>query len=122
MSEIPRIHRAQLAAGIPRCAKGYGPDEFLHFQLDPRLDPRKFRVLVQDLSARWVELSKTLQTRVLIPNTFFDPHATLVIVGLNEKGQQVRFVSEMSRGYFYVLNGDEPGDHTVQKFIPTYNL
>jgi len=119
MSEIPRLNRG--SSGIPRCAKGYGPGEFLYFQWIASIDPLKFKVIVEDLAGRWINLGP-IRTQVLIPNTYWDPHATLIVVGTNKSGQQVRYIGEMTRGNMYVLHTDQPGDSTMQKYLPKYNL
>jgi hypothetical protein len=108
MSQIPRFHRTELI--VPRSIRGYGPDEFLTFEWDSSIDPTKFRVLTEDLSGRWLQLSPTLTSKVLIPNTYFAPHCLLVVVGLNKDGKQVRWSSEMHRGSHYRLTGTE-GDN-----------
>ena len=120
MSEIPRFHRNQLD-GIPRCARGYYPGEFIHFQWSVNLDPKKFRVIIQDLAGRNVSLGH-LRPMVLLPNHFFDPHAPLVVVGLNDKGQQIRYIGELTRGNHYSITTYFPGDQTMLKSIPRYNL
>lgn len=121
MSQIPRF-TSQVLDGIPRCSRGYSVDEFLNFRWASQIDPTKYRVLIEDLSGRWIELSKTLQPMVYIPNTHFDPHATLVVVGVNKNRQQVRYIGEMTRGDYYELPSDMAGDHTFRKFSAKYNL
>lgn len=124
MSEIPRFHRAQLD-GIPRCARGYYPNEFIYFKWDKdllkQINPSEFKVIFQDLAGRNVSLGK-LQQRVLLPNHFFDPHAPLVVVGLDKRGYQVRYIAELTRGNQYELMSATPGDQTMNKSIPRYNV
>lgn len=119
MSEIPRYHRTELI--IPRSARGYGNDEFLLFKWDPSLDPSQFRVLLEDLAGRWVNLGN-LNDRVLIPNTYFPQKAYLVIVGRNRRGQQVRYIGEFRRGHFYILESTQAGDHKMTRFIPQHRM
>lgn len=113
MSEISRFHRTQVI--IPREIRGYGKDEFIQFQYDPSLDASKFRVLVEDLAGRWVELGK-LANKLFVPNTYWPNNAKLVVVGTNRFGQQVRFVGTLNRGALYVLGTSSAGDHGMKVF------
>ncbi len=117
MSEIARFHRAELI--VPRSARGYGNDEFLFFQWDPSIDKTQFRVLLEDLAGRWVNLGN-LDKKILIPNTYFPEKAMLVVVGRNRHGDQVRYLDELRRGHFYVLSSSAAGDHPMGRFIPQH--
>lgn len=113
MSQIPRFSSDEI---IPRSARGYSPDEFLYFDWVPEIPASRFKVLVEDLSGRWVNLG-AVNKRVYVPNTYFPAHATLVIVGANSYGQQVRFISELQRGQKYKLKTADAGDHYVERSI-----
>lgn len=117
MSQISRFHRTQVI--IPREIRGYGIDEFLHFQYDPSLNPSRFRILVEDLAGRWVNIG-TLKNKVYIPNTYWPNNAKLVVVGTNNAGQQVRYLGVLKRGSLYVMTSSTPGDHSMQVFAPQY--
>lgn len=116
MSGIPRFDTTQL--GIPRSVRGYNPDEFIYVDLDSSLDASKFRVLLEDLSGRYISLGSPL-SRVFLPNTVFGENAMLVVVGTNKSGEQVRFLSTLKRGEKYVLRGSKGGDYRIQRSIPT---
>lgn len=120
MSEIPRA-TSQTLDGIPRCAKGYSSDDFLFFQWTSNINPNSFKVILEDLAGRWVGLGP-VQSRVLVPNTYFAPNAMLIVAGLNKRGEKVRYIGTLSRGNMYVLYTDSIGDHTMQKYLPQYNL
>lgn len=120
MSEITRA-TSQTLCGIPRCARGYNSDDFLFFQWTANINPTAFKVIVEDLAGRWVNLGP-IQSRVLVPNTYFGPYAKLIVVGLNKNGHQVRYIGVLSRANMYVLHTDRMGDHTMQKYLPQYNL
>lgn len=115
MSEIPRFHSAELI--IPRSARGYSNNDFIQFNWIPSIDPSQFRVLVEDLSGRWINLG-TLKERVLIPNTYFPEHAYLIVVGKNRHDQQVRYIGTLRRAQLYILDSSKEGDHTMRRFIP----
>ena len=116
MSEIPRFDSAELI--IPRSARGYNPDEFLYFSLDKSLDASKFRVLLEDLAGRWVNLGNPTD-RVFVPNTYWPEKAMLIVVGQNSGGEQVRFLSTLKRGNHYALRGSQGGDRSAVMMIPT---
>lgn len=117
MSNIPRYHRTELI--VPRSARGYGTDEFLYFSWDPALEPALLRVLVEDLSGRWINLG-TVKKSVFIPNVYFPNQANLVVVGRNRKGEQVRFFGRLRRGQFYILPGSKAGDYIMRRMIPQH--
>jgi hypothetical protein len=112
MSQIPRFHRTELI--IPRSARGYATNEFLYFRWHPSVNPCDYRILVEDLSGRWVTLGQ-LDKQVFIPNTYFPADATLAIVGHNPKGTQTRFTGNLTRGATYELGPAMPGDHLMYK-------
>lgn len=114
MSQIPLIPNTQM--NVPREARGYSIGEFLFFKWPSTLDNNRFRVLVEDLAGKWLELG-TLQDKVYIPATHFDPHAKLVVVGRNKRDSEVRFVHEMKRGHLYVLPTTEAGTHMMERYM-----
>lgn len=115
MSDIPRFHSATL--NVPRYVRGYGNDEFIKFDWESSLDPSQFRVLVEDLKGEWRSLG-SLKNDVYIPNIYFPQHARLVVVGVNRKGEQVRYSSTLRRGQLYVMESSRAGDHTMVRYIP----
>jgi hypothetical protein len=114
MSQIPLYTSTMM--NVPREARGYSLGEFLFFKWPSTLDNNRFRVLVEDLAGKWVELG-TLQEKVYIPAHQFDPHAKLVVVGRNKKDLQIRFVNEMKRGHLYTLGSTEAGTHLMERYV-----
>lgn len=114
MSNQPRFHGNQLI--IPRSARGYNPDEFIYFEWHPALSQDKFRVLVNTLSGEWMSMGN-LKSKMFVPNVYFDPHAKLVIVGTNEQGEQIRFITTLRRSHMYLLNQSQGGDYEIGSYI-----
>ncbi|AMQ10822.1 hypothetical protein [Brazilian marseillevirus] len=83
--------------GIPSNAKDLDRTRMIFFKWIPSIQPCNYEIIVEDLSGDWKSLGK-LRTFVKLPPIFFSPYAKIVVRGVNNQGQQVRFLGQLNVG------------------------
>jgi hypothetical protein len=115
MADIPRTHWSQIA--IPRRVKPLGSNDLISFNWHQSIDPTKFKVIHDDLSGNYFSLGSLKET-IKLPDINFPQPCKLIVVGINNQGEQVRFLGQLNRGHVYFLPHSKRGDHNMMSAIP----